>query len=211
MYDERQQRHDSNRTSLLECLFVAKERARKGKENEAKLQQLLAQKTKLETDLKEFRDCGNHLIEICKNVESYARQHQDSARNILEMAIMTAGNLVPDAGTKGIHLQSDEHKRVSVVNANGQNINMREGGGYRAVLGALLRYACLKAQPDALQFILFDEYFFTLSDTTTQAMKDIFTAMKKDLTIVCIEQRKNDTEYTFKKDDNGTTVVSKTL
>ena len=92
---------------------------------------------------------------------------------------------------------------------------MREGGGYRAILGALLRYACLKAQPDALQMILFDEYFFTLSDTTTYAMKDVFTAMKKDMTIVCIEQRKNamdgilDTEYLFSKDDKGNTTVSK--
>ena len=48
-------------------------------------------------------------------------------------------------------------------------------------------------------------------------MKEIFEAMKKDLTIICIEQRKNamdgilDIEYTFKKDLNKNTKVVRTM
>lgn len=217
MLDERNARLVDIRNDLISKMSVAKDRAIRGKENEAKVQQLTERRKELAAQYEDYKECGNHMRDIYKNIESYSRQHTDSARNILDLAIATAGDLVPDAGTKGIHLQSEANNRVSIVNGNGQNINLREGGGYRAVLGALLRYACLKAQPDALQFILFDEYFFTLSDTTTQAMKDIFSAMKKDVTIVCIEQRKNamdgilDAEYTFKKDDVGTTTVTKTL
>jgi hypothetical protein len=217
MSDARQERLVSLRDSVLKSLSIAQDRAERGKRNEALKDEYTLKLQKVNKDFEEFYETGTHLHDIYKNIESYAQQHQSSARDILDLAIATAGDLVPDAGTKGIHLQTEANNRVSIVNANGQNINLREGGGYRAVLGALLRYACLKAQPDAFQFILFDEYFFTLSDTTTQAMKDIFSAMKKDVTIVCIEQRKNamdgilDAEFTFKKDDNGTTTVEKTI
>ena len=217
MLDERQSRNDANRHRLLEIKVISEERSRKGRDNAMKLQTYLSRNKDLEKMIVEYKECGNHLRDVYKNIQEYSRQHQESGRAILEYAILTAGNLVPDADTNGMHLQSDEHGNTLVVNRNGQDVNLREGGGYRAVLGALLRYAALKSQPDALQMMLFDEYFFTLSDTTTQAMKDIFMAMKKDITIVCIEQRKNamdgilDSEYTFAKDDNKNTTVTKTL
>lgn len=217
MLDERQQGLNNVRNLLIANASVARERAKKGKENEGKVQALKQRLDELELQYADVRDCGNHLHDIYKNIEKYSQEHTKSAKDILMLAITAAGELVPDAGVNGIRLQPEANNRISIVNANGQNINLREGGGYRAVLGALLRYACIKAQPDALPFILFDEYFFTLSDTTTQAMKDVFTAMKKDITIVCIEQRRNamdgilDREYTFKKDDNGTTAVTRTL
>lgn len=217
MLDERQQRLNLLRSDLAVALNVSKERITNGKNNESRVQEYREKKDKIDIARREYTECGNHLKDIYKNIQSYARQHQDSARAILDLAIATAGSLVPDANTDGIHLQSEANNRVSIVNGQSQDINLREGGGYRAILGALLRYACLKAQPDALQFMLFDESFFTLSDTSTQYMKDIFMAMKKDATLVCIEQRRNamdgvlDSEYTFRKDDAGTTTVSKTL
>lgn len=217
MYDERQQGLVDIRDNLIRLMGIAKDRAVRGKENEDKVVQYRKRLEEIKVEYAETRDCGNHLHDIYKNIQSYAKNHQDSAKEILNLAIIAAGEMVPDAGTKGIHLYADESGRVSIVNENGQNINLREGGGYRAVLGALLRYACLKAQPDALQLMLYDEYFFTLSDTTTQAMKDIFMGMKKDCTIICIEQRQNamdgilDAEYTFKKDDKGTTTVIRTM
>lgn len=217
MPDERQDRLVNLRDSVLRALSVSQDRADRGRQNEALKVEYTEKLEKVNRSYKDVYDTATHLHDVYKNIQSYARQHQADARNILDLAIATAGDLVPDAGTAGIHLQSEANNRVSVVNANGQNINLREGGGYRAILGALLRYACLKAQPDAFQFILFDEYFFTLSDTTTQVMKDIFNAMKRDVTIICIEQRKNamdgilDAEYTFKKDDNGTTTVERTI
>lgn len=205
------------RNDLLTALTIAQERRDRGKANEGKKVMYETKVEQLNIEIGDLIECGNHIKDIYKNIQSYSLKHQQKVRDILDLAIQEAGNLVPDADVKGIHLQTTENKRVSVVNAFGQNVNLREGGGYRAILGALLRYACLKAQPDALQLILFDEYFFTLSDTTTAAMKEIFEAMKKDLTIICIEQRKNamdgilDIEYTFKKDLNKNTKVVRTM
>ena len=217
MYDERQQGIIDIRDNLIKRIGIARDRAIRGKQNEERAEKYRIRLEELNKSIKELKICAHHLHDVHMNIQSYAQNHQDAAKEILNLAIMSAGQMVPDAGTKGIHLNTDKSGNTYVLNENGQNINLREGGGYRAVLGALLKYACLKAQPDALQFMLYDEYFFTLSDTTTQAMKDIFLAMKKDCTIVCIEQRQNamdgilDAEYTFKKDDLGNTTVTKTL
>lgn len=202
------------RSNLLTAIAISVERAQKGKLAEERYQTYKSQFDYFDQLIPDTIECGNHLKDIYKNIKMYSIQHQEKVRNILDLAIQEAGELVPDADVSGIHLDHSVQDRVSVVNADGQNINLREGGGYRAILGALLRYACLKAQPDALQFILFDEYFFTLSDTTTAVMKDIFMAMKKDITIVCVEQRRNvmdgiiDREYTFKKGADKNTIVT---
>ena len=205
------------RNSLLNNMTIAQERANKGRANDGKLQQYEARLKEINESIINTSAAGNHLRDIYKNIERYSQEHQKSARDMLDLAIAAAGDLVPDAGTSGVHLQAEANNRVSIVNANGQNINLREGGGYRAILGAMMRYAAIKAQPDALQFILFDEYFFTLSDVTTYAVKSVISAMSKDMTLICIEQRRNvvdgilDAEYVFKKDDNGDTTVTKVL
>lgn len=205
------------RNALLSALTVAQDRRDRGKANEGKRRMYENIVSSTSEQIADLKETGNHLINIYKNVKSYSIKHQQRARNILDLAIEEAGNLVPDADVKGIHLQHTEDNRVTVVNAKGQNVNLREGCGYRAILGALIRYASIKAQPDALQLMLMDEYFFTLSDATTSAMKDIFLAMKKDIMIICIEQRRNamdgiiDAEYTFKKDLMKNTTVTKTL
>lgn len=205
------------RSDLLTALTIAQERAVRGKANEGKQKMYENIIATDEEKIGDLTECGNHIKDIYKNIQSYSIKHREKVRDILDLAIQEAGELVPDADVNGIHLNHSEDNRVTVVNSAGQNVNLREGGGYRAILGALLRYACLKAQPDAAQFILFDEYFFTLSDTTTVAMKDIFEAMKKDITIVVIEQRRNamdgilDTEYVFRKDLSKKTTVTKVL
>lgn len=208
---------DNVRDALVTALTICDERIRIGKENDAKRKDYETRKAALDEQIGDIIECGNHMTKIYKNIKDYNIKHQESAKKILDMALQEAGALVPDADVKDIHLKTTESNRVIVANQYGQDINLREGGGYRAVLGALLRYACLKAQPDALQFMLFDETFFTLSDTTTGAMKDIFEAMKKDVSIICIEQRRNvmdgilDAEYTFVKDLEKNTTVTKTV
>ncbi len=209
------------RNSLLTALTVAQDRRDRGRENDGKRKEYLAKIEVLNKNIGDTIETGNHMKDIYKNIKRYSDEHQLRARNILELAIEEAGNLVPDADVAGIHLNYGENSRITVVNGKGQNVNLREGGAYRTLLGILLRYAALKAQPDAAQFMLLDEQFFTLSDTTTAAAKPIFEAMSKDMIIICIEQRRNamdgicDAEYTFKKykvDDNTWfTVVTKTL
>lgn len=217
MPTEFESRLTSVRNSLLNNMTIAKERASKGRANDGKLQQYEARLKEINQAILETSACGNHLRDVYKNIEKYAQEHQKTARNMLDLAIAAAGDLVPDAGSSGVHLQPEANNRVTIVSGNGQNINLREGGGYRAILGALIRYAAIKAQPDAFQFILFDEYFFTLSDVTTYAVKSVISAMSKDVTIVCIEQRRNvvdgilSAEYVFKKNEHGDTSVERAL
>lgn len=205
------------RSAVLSMLTVLQDRIARGKANEGKKRELETRIAVINEEIGDLIECGNHINKIHKNVKHYSIEHQKKAKDILDLAIEEAGALVPDADVGGIHLDRTENSRISVVNARGQNINLREGGAYRVILGALLRYACLKAQPDALQLMLWDEYFFALSDTTTGGMKDIFAAMKKDVTIICIEQRRNvmdgiaDAEYTFKKGQDKVSTVVKTL
>lgn len=205
------------RNDLLSALTVAQDRRDRGKANEGKRKMYETMVANLTQQIGDTTECGNHMKDIYKNIKSYNKRHQECAKSVLDLAIEEAGNLVPDADVNGVRLMPTENNRITVVNSKGQDVNLREGGGYRVVLGALLRYACLKAQPDALQLMLFDEHFFTLSDTTTNGMKDIFEAMKKDVMIICIEQRRNamdgilDMEYTFRKGVDKTTQVVRTL
>lgn len=209
---------DDCRNRLLSALTIAQDRRDRGKQNEGKKKEYLTQIEVITQKLGDTIEVGNHMKDIYKNIKHYSDEHQRKAKDILDLAIEEAGNLVPDADVNGIHLNYSENSRVTVVNGRGQNVNLREGGGYRTLLGVLMRYAALKAQPDAAQFMLLDEQLFTLSDATTAVAKPIFEAMKKDMIIICIEQRRNamdgvlDVEYTFKKDkgDDGvsnTTVV----
>lgn len=201
------------RERLLTALTVAQDRRDRGRANESKRRDYEVRIEKLRQEIEDTVATGNHMKDIYKNVKYYSDKHQEKAKAILSLAIEEAGNLIPDADSAGIRLNETENSHVSIVNGKGQNVNLREGGGYRTILGALLRYAALKAQPDAAQFLLFDEQFFTMSDITTGQAKDVFEAMKKDMIIICIEQRRNamdgicDAEYRFRKYkyDDGTT------
>lgn len=202
---------------LLVALTVCNERAQKGKANESKKLAHEARLVEVVDQLRETVATGNHLNNIYKNIQSYAIKHKEKSKNILDLAILEAGELVPDADVEGIHLKYTPDGRVIVVTGDDQSVVVREGGAYSSILGALIRYAALKAQPDALQLMLYDEQFFTLSDTTTGCMKPIFEAMKKDITIICIEQRRNimdgicDIEYQFKKGRNKASTVTRVL
>lgn len=205
------------RSALLSAITVARDRAERGMANEGKRKKYETDIFRLENEIGDMTECANHMKDIYKNIQDYNNRHQENVKNILDLAIEEAGNLVPNAVTRGIHLQHGKDNRVYIVNERGQDVNLREGSAYRAILGVTIRYAALKAKPDALQIMLLDEYFFTLSDATADAMKDVLDAMKRDMTIICIEQRRNvvagivDAEYTFRKGANELTRVTKTL
>ena len=207
----------SVRNNILKCMTVANERMTVGKKNEAIKQSHETELAKNHVEQAELKELADHLMDLYKNIEAYSRLHQEKTKGILDLAIMKAGELVPDADVEGIHLKYTENNKCYVVNKDGNDINDREGSGYRAILGALMRYACLKAQPDALQLMVFDESFPYLSDTTTSLMKDVLEEMKTDISIVVVEQRHNvvdgitDGEYLFEKGADKITRVSKII
>lgn len=205
------------RSDLLRLYNVCTERYAVATANSSNRDKYRKELVQVEKEIEDIIQTSEHCTRIYKNIKHYANKHQERGKTILNLAIEKAGELIPDADVEGIHLNYTDNNRVTVVNGKGQNVSLREGGGFTTLLGTLLRYACIKAQPDALPLILFDESFFTLSDTTTEYAKDMFEEMKKDMYIICIEQRCNvmagisDAQYTFKKSIDGVTSVIKTL
>lgn len=217
MYEEWREELRSIKSDLLTHLTISKERRDKGKINDGKRREFETRIAVLKEQLGDTIEVGNHLNNIKKNIQAYNVEHQNKVQSILDLAIREAATLVPDADVADVKLNHNKDGRVTIVNSLGQNVNLREGGGYRVTLGSLLRYACLKADPEAIPLMLFDESFFTLSDTTTDAVHPVFEAMKKDVTIICIEQRRNvmagivDREFTFKKGSDKNSTVTRTL
>jgi hypothetical protein len=202
------------RDDLLNCMMQAKERAEIGKQNKEKAKRVEAElKVTIEAREK-FRECINHMVTIYKNIEQYASDRKELSLEMLKAAISKAGYIVPDADTRGISLKVTD-RRAKVVNSDGQDINMREGSAFRTVMGANMRYTLLKAQPNAIQALFFDEGFNTLSDATINAMREYFDVFKEDTLIVGIEQHDtmfqgfDKTVYRAVKGDDKVTIIRK--
>lgn len=199
--------------NLQTAATVCNEKYRAGLQAEQNLRQYKDTLEAVNRRIADLTATNNSMVAKYKNIKSYAAKRKEVAFDLLNAAIIEAGNLVPDADVAGIHLDRSESNRISVLNGRGQNVNVREGGAYRGLLGALSRYAAIKAQPDALPVIFFDESFFALSDATTAESKPVLQKMANDCCLVCIEQRRNIVDgiaqrtYEFKKGERSTTVT----
>lgn len=205
MYTEWNRQLDSTRADLVAAISLCEERARVGREAEAKKQKYQEMYDRANDTHLKLIALSNHMTDIYKNIKSYAIEHKKKVKTLVDLAISEAGEMVPDADASGIHLEVSSNGKVHVLNGEDSDVNVREGSGYRAILGAFMRYASIKSDPEALQFMVFDEYFFPLSDLTTEHMRDLFERMKKDMSLVVTEQRRNvmagitDREYLFEK------------
>jgi hypothetical protein len=205
---------DSCRSRLLTAYTQGKERARIGRENEERAKQINEELTAYINTRATLKECINYVVRIYKNIESYASERKELSMDMLKTAISKAGLIVPDADVSGIELKVGD-KSAKIVNATGQDINLREGSAYRTVMGMLIRYTLVKAQPDAIQAILLDEAFNTLSDTTTSELRSFIEIFKEDLLIVGIEQHDmlfqglDPVVFNVKKNAEHVTTVSK--
>ena len=204
---------DSSRARLLTIAASARERARIGRLNEKKYQEAL-QEIHRNTEIKNaLRDCINHLVQVYKNVEKYAADRKELSLKRLKTAIETAGLIVPDAEIAGVRLLTED-KKAKIVSEDGTDINLQEGSAYRTILGQLIRYTLIKAQPGALQLELLDEAFNTLSDETIATTREYIDVFKNDMLIIGIEQRNllfqglEKTTYRVQKKD-GCTIVER--
>lgn len=178
---------DDSRDALLTMYVQCKDRAEIGRANAVKMKQFRSDLIVYKEKLDVLRATINHMVKMCKNIEQYVIDRKELAMDMLKLAIEKAGLIVPDAATQGIRLEVGD-KSASVVTEDGQDVNLREGSAYRTVMGALLRFTLLKAMPDAMQVMLLDEMFGTLSDTTTGVMRDFLCAFRDEMLVIGIEQ-----------------------
>ena len=200
------------RDSLMRSSIQAKERAEIGRQNEEKALRI-NEELKQRQELKEsLCECVNYVVRIYKNIEKYSADRKELSMEMLKNAIREAGFIVPDAKTEGIELKVVD-KAAKVVDKQGQDINMREGSALRTVLGMLIRYTLLKAQPDSIQALFLDEAFNTLSDNTIMSLREYIEAFKDDTLILGIEQHNTlfagmpKTVFRAVKDENGITSI----
>lgn len=176
------------RDALLAAIVQCRERAAMGRRNEVKAQSCRKELQMYEGKLALLKECINYIIREYKSIERFLIDKKEFSMEMLKTAIEKAGTIVPDADAEGLKLKVMD-KSARVLNAQGQDINLREGSAFRTVMGILMRYTLLKVQPQAVQMMLLDEAFATLSDETASVMREYLEAFKEDMLIVGIEQR----------------------
>lgn len=201
-----------SRDCILSAITQARDRAELGKQNAATLKKIDEELAAYESVKKAITECTNYLVRIYKNVEQYTKDRREIAMDMIKCAISKAGYIVPDAGANGIKLDI-ENGSAMIVNETGQDINEREGSGYRTVLGSLIRYTIIKANPDAIQALFFDEGHSTLDMNASSTFREYIDVFKEDCLVVVIEQRDvlfqglDKTVYKVTKTDGVSTVV----
>jgi len=179
---------NNGRDALLGCIVQCKERARIGRDNRARLANFTTEQDFYRKKIQDIKDVTNYMVKEYKNIEQYLIKRKELSTEMLKLAIEKVGLIVPDADTSGITL-SIKDKAAHIVNEKGQPITLREGSAVSAILSALISYSLIKAQPDALQFMVFDESFAALSDTTAATFREYLDIFKEDMLILGIEQR----------------------
>lgn len=213
MPEERQIDTPNVRDALLSAYLVCTERARLGRVNEDKLSKYEAELARINNRIQSLNACFNHVTRIYKNIKEHEAERKEAAFEMYNRAISEVAKIVPDANLKGMRLTVTESGKVKIVNEKGQDINLREGGAARSLTGVLLRHISIMENSGALNMMLFDESFFTLSDTTTVEFRQRLEELSKKTLIVVVEQRRNvadgivDMEYEFMKNEQGNTIV----
>lgn len=166
--------------------------------------------------IKHDRDLLKSTINRCTEIYKDVLKNLDDKKKVslqeFQDAIDEAASIVTDSDMAGVrlHVNGDD---VTLCTQNGHNVNKREGGAQRAVLGQMLRYVAMTQQLNVVPLLLLDESFFALSDNTSVIMRDYLLAMSEHLLIIGIEQ--NDTlfagiekkrRFIFSKNDKTTEV-----
>lgn len=140
---------------------------------------------KRQRDLKVTIDrCTSIYKDVKQNLEEKKKYSQDRFLKAIEQA----SHVVRNSDIAGANLKIEKDRAV-IVDARGHSINAREGSALRAVAGMLLRYTTITAQMNYIPLILLDESFFTLSDNTSNEMKEYLQTFAEDLLIIGTEQR----------------------
>lgn len=160
-----------------------------------------------------LRDTLNRCTQIYKDVQKNLDDKKTVSLQEFRDAIDEAAAIVTDSDMTGVKLlvKGDE---ATLCTPEGHNINKREGGAQRAVLGQMLRYVSMTQQLNVLPLILLDESFFALSENTSVIMRDYLLAMSKHFLIIGIEQKdtifngiEDKRKFQFYKDKDKKTVI----
>lgn len=151
--------------------------------------------------------------QIYKDVQKNLDDKKRLALQEFNEAINEASLIVADSNMDGTFLKVNGDD-ATLCTPRGHNINKREGGAQRAVLGQMLRYVAMTQQLNVLPLILLDESFFALSENTSVEMRDYLVAMSEHFLIIGIEQKdtlfsgiENKRKFRFYKNNEDQTII----
>ena len=195
------------RISRYETLINVNER------NKIRYDNAVASRKNLIKSKNDLKGAIDRCTEIYKDVLKNLDDKKTVSLQEFQDAIDEAATIVADSDMVGVRLvtHGDEATLCTPI---GHNINKREGGAQRAVLGQMLRYVAMTQQLNVLPLIVLDESFFALSDNTSVVMRDYILAMSEHLLIIGIEQNdtmfngiENKRKFIFSKGNDKRTII----
>lgn len=183
-----QQNFNSLGNELLSAISVCEERIRVSRSNEIKFKEVTKRRDSAKQLCDMTKDTANHMNRIYKNVKFFLENKKSSSKSILEASIRSVSSIVKDSNLSQCVIKHENNKTV-ILNEKGQNINSREGGAARASMHFILKYTCIKAQPNKIQLMLLDEAFATLSTSSSLNISSVIKNFSENIGIVGIEQK----------------------
>ena len=156
----------------------------------------------------------NNVIEALKPVIGSTKEYLDTRKTEslqnLNNALRMAGEIIQDAMT-GIRVSIDKGTAM-IVDEDGCEVQLTEGGGYRQISSAFLRHAVLSMAPQYLNTLFLDETFALVNVENSATLSSYLELMSRTTQIISIEQKPeiyanlDHISYTFKKAEKYSTV-----
>lgn len=135
-------------------------------------------------------DLCSYVLEATKplldETKKYLTEKKKNAMFNINNALRISSEIVPDA-MSGAQFATDKGS-ATVVSPDGIPIQVLEGGGYRQVASALVRYVVLSAT-GYLQTMFLDEVFALLNDENSATLSVYLQIMCKNIQVISIEQK----------------------
>ena len=181
--------------------------------NKIRYDNAVKEKNRLTKEKNNLKAAIDRCTEIYKDVKKNLDEKRIVSLQEFQDAIDEAACIVADSDMKDVKLVTHGDEAV-LCNLQGHNINNREGGAQRAVLGQMLRYVAMTQQLNVLPLLVLDESFFALSDNTSVIMRDYLLAMSEHMIIIGIEQNdtifngiENKRKFIFSKGTDSKTII----
>lgn len=157
------------------------------------------------------------LIDIIKpmvdDVQRYLAEKKTESMHNINNAIRLAEEIIPEA-ENGVHFQLEKNGEAWLSTADGLEVDTSEGGGFRQISSAFIRFVIANSNPSILNTMILDEIFSLVSPENSATLSQYLSIMMGDAQIISIEQKPqvysniDYTKYTFNKIGQYSSVTS---
>lgn len=200
------------RDDLLNAIVDANSKIKVGHANKGLAEETSKRITEITIEQNRLAEMINHLNAMYKEITTYVNTVEKRNLEELNMVIQKSATIVPDAKLADARISYDGVS-ANIVTDKNRVISVREGSGVKAIMSTLMRCVLIANRPGAIKFIIFDEAFNTLSQNSTNDMREVLHLLSDKFGFVFIEQHPiiceglEKTTYRFVKKDDVTHVI----